>query len=182
MAVPYNRTFVLDLGGVTGLTLSAQLYTYAGVASGNAVTSGFFEHGAGFYTWDGTIPDLSFRGSVQFYTAGPVIRDVQNINPDFTAARWSGSGTVPVDHNYGGSDNLSYRTSLNTGIDNAEVNIFNKTDYDAGNRGNQFIVGATRTTTLGRWSRPVMLDPGTYTIVYFRQGFSGPDTKEVTVT
>lgn len=93
-----------------------------------------------------------------------------------------GAGAVIVDHDYGGPDNLSYLLDA-AGVDNACIHCYKKTDYDAGNRANSFIQARTTTTVGGRWTKAMMLDPATtYTLVYFKQGITGPDTKEVTVT
>jgi len=182
MPIPYAYSFAIKLGpGDTGLVLTAQLYNQLAAPIGGPVVAGFFEHGGGFYVWDGLIPDRNFRGSVRFYTVGPVIRDVQKINPDYTARNFSGTGAVPVDHDYGGPDELAYKTTLNTGIDNAEIQIYYTADYNAGNRGQEFVVAASRTTVLGRWDKAVMLDPGAYTIIFFKQGVAGPDRKDIVV-
>lgn len=94
-----------------------------------------------------------------------------------------GEGPTQVDHNYGGADNLSYKTSGNVGIVGADVRIYTTEDYDAGNTANENIVARTTTTVGGRWSRPVMLESGSYTLVYYKQspGGYGPDTTTITV-
>lgn len=93
-----------------------------------------------------------------------------------------GNGEIMVDHNYGGLDNYAYLTSGSIGIDNATILVFLKTDYDAGNRTDDYIKGRTLTTVNGRWKNPIMLDPDTYTVVAFKQGEYGPDTKTLVVT
>ena len=94
----------------------------------------------------------------------------------------TGFGSVAVNHDYGGADTLAYQTAAGAGVEDATVQAFLTTDYDAGNRTSAFMRGATRTTTFGRWERDIMLDPGDYTIVCFKQGEYGPDTAEITVT
>lgn len=96
-----------------------------------------------------------------------------------------GDGPVLIDHNYGGADALSYidvRTSQ--GIIGADIRAFLQSDYDAGNRANNFIVARTTTASGGRWAHPFMLDPGVYVLLYFKQGPNGfgPDTATVTVS
>ncbi len=104
---------------------------------------------------------------------------------DATPAKLSdfvGGGSVMVDHDYGGADELTYETSLGAGIDNAQINVYLKTDYDAGNRSNTFVVARAITDVNGHWERAVMLDPETYTLIYYKQGAFGPDRRDVTVT
>lgn len=93
-----------------------------------------------------------------------------------------GSGGILVDHNYGGSDNLTYRRPDGQGIDYATVQAFLKSDWAAGRRSTSYVKAQTNTTTRGRWVQPMLLDPDTYILLYFRQGSYGPDTKTVTVT
>lgn len=99
-----------------------------------------------------------------------------------TRAEIYGDGSTTVDHNYGGTDVLAYQTASGQGIDNATVQAFLKSDWDAGRRGTSYIKGSTTTNTRGRWKAAMMLDPDVYTLVYFRQGSYGPDTRAVTVS
>ena len=92
-----------------------------------------------------------------------------------------GTGSVVVDHDYGGADALAYKTAGGVGIDNAVIRAYLKTDYDAGNTGSGYIVATTTTDVNGRWTNQMNLDPATYTLYYFKQGAYGPDTQEVTV-
>ncbi len=104
---------------------------------------------------------------------------------DVTAAKVSdliGSGPTEVDHNYGGTDFLMYVTDSGSGIGGASVQIYLKTDYDAGNRGNSFVVARSSTGPDGRWTRSVMLSPGSYTVIFYRQNAYGPDRKDLVVT
>lgn len=91
-----------------------------------------------------------------------------------------GIGPVMVDHNYPALGNLSYIVD-GAGVDNACIYCYLKSNYDAGNRGSAFIVARSTTNVTGGWEKPMMLDPATYTFVFFKQGIYGPDTKEVTV-
>lgn len=93
-----------------------------------------------------------------------------------------GLGNIVVDHNYGGSNVLSYETSGSVGISGATILIYNSTDYDAGNNGSQFVVARSSTNSLGHWVTPVLLFPGSYTLIYFKPGAFGPDVRVITVT
>jgi len=87
-----------------------------------------------------------------------------------TLAQIYGAGSVLVDHDYGGTDNLTYETATGSGIDNATIHAFLKSDWDAGRRSVSYKKGATTTNARGRWITPMMLDPDRYMLYYFRQG------------
>jgi len=93
-----------------------------------------------------------------------------------------GDGSILVDHNTGGADNLAYQTGGGAGIDNATVKAFLTTDYDAGSTTSAFVQGETTTDVNGQWEAPMQLDAGDYTFLYNAQGSYGPDTKEQTVS
>lgn len=93
----------------------------------------------------------------------------------------TGLGAVAVDHNYGGTDALRYVDGAGSGIDNADIWIYLKSDYDAGRVSSNYVKAKTNTDVNGRWANPVNLDPATYTIHVYKQGEYGPDTQEITV-
>jgi len=93
-----------------------------------------------------------------------------------------GSGTVEVDQDTGGTDNLRYVTANNIGIDNATVYAFLKADWDAGKRNMDAVRAQSLTNVEGRWEWPMLLDPNWYVFYFFRQGAWGPDTATVQVT
>jgi hypothetical protein len=94
----------------------------------------------------------------------------------------TGSGSVEVDHDYGEVDNLRYVTSSGAGIGDAVVRCYLSNDYNQGNRGRDFIAAEVRTAADGRWEQAMMLDPETYTLVFYKQGYYGPDVRQVTVS
>lgn len=94
----------------------------------------------------------------------------------------TGAGQVIVDHNYGGTDALAYLTTNSAGIATAIVKAYRKADWDAARRTQEFLQGQTITDSNGRWVTPFLLDPGIYTILYYKQGAFGPDLKVVTVS
>lgn len=112
-------------------------------------------------------------------TLTAILRDATAV----TQTDLTGEGATQVDHNYGGADNLAYKTAGNVGIVGADIRVYTTDDYDAGNTANENVVARTTTTTGGRWSRPVMLESGEYTLVYYKQspGGYGPDTTTITV-
>jgi hypothetical protein len=99
-----------------------------------------------------------------------------------TVSDIAGIGAVAVDHNYGGTDALAYRTGEGRGIDNATIHAFLKCDYDKGRRSAKYIQGESRTNVQGRWMFPIMLDPGNYKLVFFVQGRYGPNVKTIKVS
>ena len=104
---------------------------------------------------------------------------------DSTPARLTdltGVGEVAVDHNYGGADTLAIETSGGARVDNALIRVYRKADYDADNRGTAFIVGTTKTDVNGRWTYPLMLDPGEYTLYVYKPGHIQPKTQDLTVS
>lgn len=90
----------------------------------------------------------------------------------------TGTGAVAVDHNTGGTDTLRYTSDGSTGIADATVTAYLKSDYDAGVMNVQAF---TTTKSDGRWTSPLYLDDGVaYTIVFQKGTQYGPDVEEVT--
>lgn len=93
-----------------------------------------------------------------------------------------GPGSVMVNHDSGGVDALAYKTILNAGIDNAYINVYLKSDYIAGNRTSNYVVGFMITDVNGRWVRFLMLDLNTtYTLIYSKQLAYGPDRRDLEI-
>jgi len=142
------------------------------------------EIGHGYYRVD--LPDAVFADGatavsiiIEDGSAAPAVLtatiDVQLVDAP------AGIGSVIVDHDYGGTDALAYKTAGGVGIDNAVIIAYLKSDYDAGNYGSAFVKATTHTDVDGRWVNSMHLDPATYTLYYCKQGYYGPDTMEVTV-
>lgn len=92
-----------------------------------------------------------------------------------------------IDHDYGGTDNLRVLDDIGAAVPNADINIFLKSDWDAGASQRTDIYRNTNgaqsiTGTDGRWSRKVNLDPGTYVMVVQKQGHTDLLETEFTVT
>jgi hypothetical protein len=77
---------------------------------------------------------------------------------------------------------MQYVTREGMGIDNAQVQAFLAADYVAGRTGAAYVVGESKTKADGRWVRAMKLDPGAYTVVFFKQAAYGPDERAVTVS
>ena len=94
---------------------------------------------------------------------------------------FSGTGSVIVDWNYDGGD-YRYLDGVGSGIQDATVFAYLKSDYDNNRREAQFVQAQTWTNVHGEWRGPMNLDAGTYTLYYFKRGQYGPDTQDVVVT
>ena len=92
----YRFCSSLSLGPAsTGLTLKAQLLNSDGTSNGSEITTGFYEVGGGYYTWNyASVPD-NFHGSVRYYTgtAPGTLRGAEAVNPSMAApANWTALG------------------------------------------------------------------------------------------
>jgi hypothetical protein len=84
----------------------------------------------------------------------------------------SGTGSIAIDQNTGGADNLRYVTTAGVGVENANVLIYLATDWPE----NPANVQATATTGAnGRWLAPAFVNTGTYVAVFSKIGLDGPD-------
>lgn len=175
----YSKTIAIQAGtAATGLTWTAQFNDENGTSTGSPITTGFSELGGGNYSWTGDIPDSQFQGTIVF-TSNTGRKYIQSINPVTLAE--TGSGPVLVDHNYGGTDELTYQTENGSGVSGATVMAYTFSDYNAGNTTHDFVVAQVVTTVGGRWAARMGLSPGDYVLVYTKPGQYGPDVKSITV-
>jgi hypothetical protein len=85
--------------------------------------------------------------------------------------------TVRINHDYQLPDELTYVTEGGSPIENAQVRVYLKSDYVAGNLTSP--VGITTTDPAGRWRNAVLVNPGfSYIIRFDKPGEYGPDTHE----
>jgi hypothetical protein len=68
------------------------------------------------------------------------------------------------------------------GIPRATILAYLATDYAAGHTDAAHVVASTTTGPDGRWAAPLLLDPGTYVLVFGVPGQFGPDTATITVS
>lgn len=88
--------------------------------------------------------------------------------------------TVKLNQDYGLPGSLSYQTAGGSPIPDAQVRIYYKTDYDAGNLTSP--VGITLTKADGGWKNPVLVLPGySYVIQFFKPNEFGPDVSTIIV-
>lgn len=92
-----------------------------------------------------------------------------------------GAGARSVDHNYGGPDALAASSPAGARLSGVHVVAYLASDYAAGNQGPQFQRGSSITDINGRWQHPIMLDPGSYTLLFYLQGVYQPQTVSLTV-
>jgi len=168
---PYQLTFAINLGpSQAGQLLTARLFYQNGTPVGPPISTGFTDLGDGTFSWLGTIPDVNFSGTVKFMAADGVVADA-DINPYQSNANQQihGTGSVLVDHDYGGKDNLAVQTCQGVRMEGVTIRVYRKEDYDTGNRGSEFVIASTTTDSNGRWREPLFLDPNTYTLLLFKQ-------------
>lgn len=88
--------------------------------------------------------------------------------------------TVKLDHDYPLSDDMRYMTPGGSPINNAQIRVYQKSDYDAGLL--TAPIGITTTNAYGRWIAPVLVKPGYSYVVRMEKPYDfGPDTRTVVV-
>jgi hypothetical protein len=89
------------------------------------------------------------------------------------------ANTVKITADYPLSDDMTYRTPGGSPIENAQVRVYRKSDYDAGNLATP--VGVTTTNAGGKWTQPILVTTGYTYIARFEKPYEfGPDTREFT--
>lgn len=184
----YTLSFAVALGSTkTGLvgTLSAQLFAgdapgSSAVPLGDPVTTGFTEIGLGNYCWIGEIPNRGFRGIVAFKVGSQTLA-VASVNPEELQLA-QGVAAALVNHNYGGTDALTYRNQQGVSVNGASITAYEKADYDSGRTSDLYVVGRSVTDVNGRWEYPINLEPGTYTLIFNKPGEYGPDRIDIIVS
>lgn len=87
------------------------------------------------------------------------------------------SNTVKIDQNFRLPNDLAYITPSGSPIANAQVRVYLKSDYDAGNLDTP--VGVTVTNAFGGWVNAILVNTGyTYVARFEKPKEWGPDTKE----
>jgi hypothetical protein len=88
---------------------------------------------------------------------------------------------VMVDHDYGGADALQIVRNDGHPIDGATVHAFVSADWAANRREPEYIVARALTDANGRWTSPMLLNPGNYVLLVYKAGEITSDTFDVTV-
>lgn len=87
------------------------------------------------------------------------------------------ANTVRVSENYPLSGDMSYMTPGGSPIENAQIRLYYKSDYDVGNLASP--VGITMTNTHGAWVNSILVVPGyVYVARFEKPGEYGPDKVE----
>jgi hypothetical protein len=85
--------------------------------------------------------------------------------------------TVPINHDYPLPGTMTYMTPGGSPIENAQVRLYYKSDYDAGNLAAP--LGITTTDAHGNWKNTLLVLTGfTYTVRLEKAYEFGPDTRE----
>lgn len=85
-----------------------------------------------------------------------------------------------IDEDFGGNDNLRYMDGDSNPVDGADIRVYTKQDYDAGNVDEA--IGVTTTDGTGRWTNPIPVARGqTYTVHFHKPHHNGPTTVNITV-
>ena len=113
--------------------------------------------------------------------------DILDTNVDSLVTSFSpvfGAGTIETSHDVAkGSDvDLTILDAASSPVEDANVYIFLKTDYDAGNRSSSYYKGYTTSDVNGEWDWSVYLDAETYTLVADGAGISQVMIQEFTVS
>lgn len=88
--------------------------------------------------------------------------------------------TTRLNENFGGANALRYEDEGSVPIDDAQIRVYKKIDYDL--QRYDLAIGVTTTTNTGGWSDPIYVEPGfTYVIQFYKPGAFGPDTREIVV-
>ena len=150
---------------------------------GNFTATGF-STGQHFILIEATVDGQTPKAHFSFQ----MMEDEQSVLETFTdietiaaAVPSVGDGTSSVDHNHGGADNLRVTTSSGGAISGATVRLYVRTDFDAGRKANQYVVGQTVTGSDGRWRQAIRVNPGKYT-VQVTQGAFLSEAVKITVT
>lgn len=146
---------------------------------------------------DAAVLDLTFQGAdtadlpiafyfyqVQITLANGDIFDVVpwnildlNLGGSATSTPPVFDNTVKIDENFRLSNDLAYVSPAGSPIANAQVRVYLKSDYDAGNLAAP--IGVTTTDAFGGWVDPILVKPGfTYVARFEKPNEWGPDAKE----
>lgn len=177
---------VYKTGGST--TLNTGTMSKVGSKTGHYVgsfTASDANYDAGQYfilveaTVDGQTPaaHINFQLVSDGISLEETFQDVQAIAGSTSGV---GSGSISIDHNFGATDN--YRITGNgTPLADVVIRAFARTDYNAGQRANSYVVGQTKTKTDGRWQSVIRLDTGSYTLEFSKKGAFRTQIANITV-
>lgn len=87
------------------------------------------------------------------------------------------TNTVKIDQDFRLPNDMTYQTPGGSPIENAQIRVYLKSDYDAGKL--DAPIGVTMTNCKGGWMTPIFVNPGfTYVARFEKPNEWGPDKKE----
>jgi len=90
------------------------------------------------------------------------------------------ANTVALYEDYTTVNSLQCVAETGDPVENAQIRVYKKTDYDLKNFG--AVIGATITDARGAWTHPITVEAGfTYSIEFFKPGEYDPVAQEVVV-
>jgi hypothetical protein len=146
----------------------------------------FTEDPAGTYKW--TLDASDFLDGTYTLNTRELSAGLESlVAADYTVTVTKGSviegavlGEVALSQDSGGIDNLRYVTPEGAAIEGASIRVYAREDWEAGNF--SLVKGVSYTDALGKWQVAVFVDSGrTYTVVFSKPGYYGPDTVEIVV-
>jgi len=137
-----------------------------------------------YATVDGETPEavINFQLVSADQSVDATFTEIQNISDDLTTlSELQGTGSVSVDHDYGGTD--TFRTVTNGApVSRVTIRAYTASDYNAGLRANRYVIGQAMTGSDGRWTTPIRIDPGSYILEFSKPGAFEIETTTLTVT
>lgn len=159
---------VLSPTPVLSLLESTMTVTFDGSATGS-IALGPYLYQALLTLADGTVLSVAAWSPLDMVQGG----SATPTPPPF-------DNTVAIDHDYGLSGDLAYRTPGGSPIPSAQIRVYLKSKYDAKQYDDP--VGVTSTDADGKWAQPILVVPGyEYVVRFEKPNEFGPDVKTVTV-
>lgn len=112
--------------------------------------------------------------------AGNVSEYTVPFQPSETVAPPPFPNTVALYEDYGDDDTLRLTDLDGVPIENAQVRVYRKADYDL--QQYDSVLGTTTTDSTGGWTAPIFVEAGyTYTVYFDKPGAFDPTTVEIVV-
>ncbi len=187
----------------TGLTVSVTIYKASDCSNITPQDNLLFSIGSGIYKFPADkLPDIVDDALAFKIDGGPALGDNDrykfgalvfggypdellngqvSIASEVSKVGGIGSGTIVVNHDYGGTDSLRIVDGNGSGIENANIYAYLKSDWDNGLRAAANCKGWSMTDGDGRWSWSMYLEAGTFYLAVDAPGFEQQELKEVTV-
>jgi len=160
----------------TGLTVSIAIWKISDQSNVSPSPPTLTELGGGIYFLPANkLPDISDDAIVYKIDGSATLADADRYKfgalvfggyPDVIYnSAGVGNGAYEVNHHYDGQNALTIYDENNSPIENANIYIFSKTDWDNNNRTKAYQKGWSLTDGNGQWLWSVWLDEGTYKLI-----------------